>query len=93
MQVKSVGVPWYRQEDYDQLKAIFSDGSKLHATFDGWLASAQSLHDRLVAEGHVVENDGKTWKITLRDGLIISDQRKTPPPPPLPASPAATQAV
>src|SRR5271157_5402742 len=22
-----------------------------------------------MVEGHVVENDGKTWKITLRDGL------------------------
>ena len=58
MQVKIVGIPWYRQEDYDQLRAMFSDGSKLHATFDGWLASAQALHDRLVNEGHAVE---KAW--------------------------------
>ena len=26
-----------------------------------------------MAEGHVVENDGKTWKITLRDGLKFHD--------------------
>jgi ABC-type transport system substrate-binding protein len=26
-----------------------------------------------MAEGHVVENDGKTWKITLREGLKFHD--------------------
>ena len=26
-----------------------------------------------MAEGHVVENDGKTWKITLREGLRFHD--------------------
>ena len=26
--------------------------------------------------GHVVENDGKTWKLTLRDGLVFHDGQK-----------------
>ena len=26
--------------------------------------------------GHVVENDGKTWKLTLRDGLLFHDGRR-----------------
>ena len=26
--------------------------------------------------GHVVENDGKTWKLTLREGLVLHDGQK-----------------
>ncbi len=26
--------------------------------------------------GHVVEDDGKTWKLTLRDGLVFHDGQK-----------------
>jgi peptide/nickel transport system substrate-binding protein len=26
--------------------------------------------------GHVIENDGKTWKLTLRDGLMFHDGEK-----------------
>jgi peptide/nickel transport system substrate-binding protein len=29
-----------------------------------------------MAAGHVVENDGKTWKLTLRDGLMFHDGEK-----------------
>ena len=29
-----------------------------------------------MAAGHVVENDGKTWKITLRDGLLFHNGEK-----------------
>ena len=29
-----------------------------------------------MAAGHVVDNDGKTWKITLRDGLLFHDGSK-----------------
>lgn len=53
--VAAVGVAWYRREDYDRLKAMFSDGIKLADTFDEWLATAQSLCDKLISEGHVVE--------------------------------------
>jgi len=29
-----------------------------------------------MAAGHVVEDDGKTWKLTLRDGLVFHDGQK-----------------
>ncbi len=25
--------------------------------------------------GHVIEDDGKTWKLTLRDGLLFHDRQ------------------
>ena len=36
----------------------------------GYKATPQML------SGHVVENDGKTWKLTLRDGLMFHDGEK-----------------
>ncbi len=29
-----------------------------------------------MVEGHKVENDGKTWELTLRDGLAFHDGEK-----------------
>src|SRR6516162_10251401 len=37
---------------------------------DGFKATPQMV------AGHVVENDGKTWKLTLRDGLVFHDGEK-----------------
>jgi hypothetical protein len=54
MQVSVTGIGWYRREDYDRLKAMFKDGSKLPDTFDSWLQSAQNLYDKLTGQGHVV---------------------------------------
>jgi hypothetical protein len=55
MQVKVTGIPWYRREDYERLRNMFTDGSKLPATYDDWLAAAQGIHDKLTDEGQVVE--------------------------------------
>jgi hypothetical protein len=54
MQIKGVAIPWYRREDFDRVKAMLSDGSKIGATFDGWLASAQKVYEKLTDDGHVV---------------------------------------
>ena len=55
MQVSVTGLVWYRNaEDYDRLKAIFTDGEKLADTFESWLKSAQIGFDKLTSEGHVV---------------------------------------
>ena len=53
MQVQAVGISWYRAEDYDRLKRIFSDGAKLPATFEEWHVKAQALHDRIASEGRL----------------------------------------
>jgi hypothetical protein len=54
MQVSVTGIGWYRREDYDRLKAMFVDGHKLPATYDGWFKSAQGTYDKLTREGHIV---------------------------------------
>jgi hypothetical protein len=54
MQVQATGIPWYREQDYERLVALFNDGSKLPATFSQWQAKAQGLHDHLTSKGSVV---------------------------------------
>lgn len=54
MRVRVLGMVWYRQEDFDRLKAMFSDGSKIGPTFDDWLDSAQKGYEKLTADGNVV---------------------------------------
>jgi len=39
----------------------------LYGIDDDWVPQPQ------MAEGHVIENDGRTWRITLRDGLKFHD--------------------
>src|SRR5450759_3735807 len=55
MQVKVIGIAWYRAEDFERLKAMFTDGWKLPDTFDSWLEHAQQLCDKLTREGQIVE--------------------------------------
>jgi hypothetical protein len=55
MQISVTGLVWYRNaEDYDRLKAMFTDGDKLADTFENWLKSAQAGFDKLTGSGHVV---------------------------------------
>jgi hypothetical protein len=54
MEIKAVGIPWYRQQDFDRLKAMFSDGLKIGTSFGGWLDSAEKVYQKLTGEGHVV---------------------------------------
>jgi hypothetical protein len=55
MQVQAMGIVWYRREDYQRCKAMFTDGSKLADTFDEWLAGAQKGYDKFTSEGMMVE--------------------------------------
>ena len=49
-----VGIVWYRAEDYDRLKAMFTDGRKLPDTFESWLESAHNVYDMLTRRGFVI---------------------------------------
>jgi hypothetical protein len=63
-QGQTIGIPWYRQDDYERLRAMFKDGWKLPDTFDDWLASAQAKQDELAWRGELVERayiDPKTF--------------------------------
>ncbi len=54
MRVNVIGIGWYRQEHYDQLKEMFKDGDKLPDTYAQWLALAQNVCDKLTADGFEV---------------------------------------
>jgi hypothetical protein len=55
MRVRTVGVAWYRPEDYERAKAMFKDGQNLPDTFDSWLTTAKKVYQKLAGEGLIVE--------------------------------------
>lgn len=50
MQIKIVGMAWYRPDNYLRLRAMFEDGDKLHRTYSEWLAAAEAGQERFEAQ-------------------------------------------
>ena len=50
----AVGAYWIKEDDYQALRTIFSDGSKLPPTWNEWLKMAEEMERGLKAYGHVV---------------------------------------
>lgn len=63
----ATGIAWYRREHYDQLRSMFADGDKLHATYDEWRASVQELvstmekDDMVVVRAYIDPDTFPTW--------------------------------
>ncbi len=55
MSVEVTGIAWYRKEDYDRLMAMFTDREKLPATYEDWLAQAQTVMVTLTGRGLLLE--------------------------------------
>lgn len=55
MQDTITGIAWYRRQDYQRLKQMFTDGEKLPDTYGQWLVSAQRIYDTLKLSGQTVE--------------------------------------
>lgn len=51
MRVSLVGIAWFRHEDYDRLRKLFTDGDGLPPTYEGWLKLAERLVDQLRRNG------------------------------------------
>jgi hypothetical protein len=49
-----IGMVWYREADYDRLKAMFIDGEKLSPSFLQWQDLAEQGRKRFVREGRIV---------------------------------------
>ena len=65
-----------------------------YMVYDTLYGVDDALHPRpKMAAGHVIEDDGKTWKITLRDGLRFHDGSKSSPATPSPRSTAGPSAT
>ncbi|HYZ87514.1 MAG TPA: hypothetical protein VE621_24070 [Bryobacteraceae bacterium] len=81
MQVSVVGIAWYEAEDYDRLKAMFTDGWKLPDTFADWQEMAHSVCETLTAEGHQVVKariDPETFPQWCRDrGMEMDAEART----------------
>jgi hypothetical protein len=52
----SVGLAWYRREDWKTLCDLFPDRSALHTTYDEWEADAKRIERQLGAQGLAVEH-------------------------------------
>lgn len=52
--ISKTGVAWFSKEDYAELKKLFTDGDKLPATYEQWLAKAENLVENLRRDGHIV---------------------------------------
>ena len=48
----AVGIGWYREEDYEALRALFADGDLLPDTFDEWLAEAERVEQSVRLNGN-----------------------------------------
>lgn len=47
----SVGIAWYAREDWPRAMNVFSDRLLLPSSYDKWLASAESLAERIRMKG------------------------------------------
>lgn len=47
--------PWYRREDYDEIRSVMDDGDKFPATFDEREERAKSQMARAAAMGFTLE--------------------------------------
>lgn len=53
MQVRVVGIAWYRREDYREIRRIMSDGRNLPTTWLAWVRRAEKLEQEVTNQGAV----------------------------------------
>lgn len=53
--IRATGIAWFRPEDYDRCRQLFSDGHGLNKRYQDWHQAAQGLYERLTRSGHIVE--------------------------------------
>jgi hypothetical protein len=76
-----IGIPWYRPENYDQLRKLFVDGNKLPNTCGEWLASVKRLEKSSNGEGvfifhaYIELNTLPTW--LLAKGMKLDAQARS----------------
>lgn len=47
-----IGVPWYRKDDYERVRALMIDASRLPGSYGQWRHAALKLVERIRSEGH-----------------------------------------
>ena len=64
MEIRSIGVAWYRKDDYDVLRGLFADGHNLPLTYEAWEQQANAFSNRMADRGVVIRKayiDPKTF--------------------------------
>lgn len=51
MPSKIVGLPWYKAENFLQLRSLFDDSSLIQSTYAEWMKSAEVITGRFHREG------------------------------------------
>ena len=51
MSVSVIGIAWYKREDYETLKRMFTDGDNLPETYGEWLKTAERVVSQLRRDG------------------------------------------
>jgi len=51
--VKTVGVPWFRRDDYNRVRDVMVDAHALPASFDVWLIHAENMWQEILRLGAV----------------------------------------
>ena len=54
MNIKAYGFPWYRKEDWPEIKRIMTDAEKLHDSYEDWLGAATQSEQRIRQSGQIV---------------------------------------
>ena len=49
--IQAAGMAWYLPEDFEQIKALMTDGHTLHRTYAEWQRAAEQGEQRLRANG------------------------------------------
>lgn len=52
-QVQIIGIAWYREAEYDQVRRLMLDGSKLPRTYGEWSIAAQRAKETAKTAGAV----------------------------------------
>lgn len=53
--IRVIGIPWYREGDWDAIKSMMTDAHKLHARYKDWLKAAEGLEHNIKKSGQIVE--------------------------------------
>jgi hypothetical protein len=55
MNIRAVGIPWYREEDWQEIRRVMIDAAKLHDRYEEWLKAASQLEKRIRDSGQIAE--------------------------------------
>lgn len=52
MEILVVGIPWYRREDWEELRSVLSDTRALPVSYGVWLRAAENVVDQTEKKGY-----------------------------------------